>query len=255
MRFLGLGLSDRVPAANTIWLFRESLTKAETIDLLFGLFDDTLRQSGSLARGGQLLDASIVLSPRQRMRQEEKGIIKAGGVPEDWKARPSKLSQKDRDARWRVKQGRKPQKEKKGVQEIMFAIPYFGYKNHLSTDRRHGWIRRWTVSQAASYDGDKLPDLLDKDNTASPVWADTAYGSEKNQRYLEEQGFFSKSHFKRQKGKPLSKRQAQGNTQRSKVRAPSEPCLWISEKRYEPFYSFHRTCTRQNKGWTGKSRL
>ena len=28
MRFLGLGLSDRVPDARTIWLFREKLTKA-----------------------------------------------------------------------------------------------------------------------------------------------------------------------------------------------------------------------------------
>ncbi len=28
MRFLGLGLSDRVPEARTIWLFREKLTKA-----------------------------------------------------------------------------------------------------------------------------------------------------------------------------------------------------------------------------------
>ena len=31
MRFLGLGLSDRVPDAKTIWLFRERLTKAEAI--------------------------------------------------------------------------------------------------------------------------------------------------------------------------------------------------------------------------------
>jgi hypothetical protein len=31
MRFLGLGLSDRVPDARTIWLFREKLTKAGAI--------------------------------------------------------------------------------------------------------------------------------------------------------------------------------------------------------------------------------
>ena len=28
MRFLGLGLSDRVPDAKTVWLFRERLTQA-----------------------------------------------------------------------------------------------------------------------------------------------------------------------------------------------------------------------------------
>ncbi len=35
MRSLGLGLSDRVPEARTIWLFREKLTKAKAIKPLF----------------------------------------------------------------------------------------------------------------------------------------------------------------------------------------------------------------------------
>ena len=39
MRFLGLGLSDLVPDARTIWLFREKLTKAEAIKTLFARFD------------------------------------------------------------------------------------------------------------------------------------------------------------------------------------------------------------------------
>jgi IS5 family transposase len=185
MRFLGqarsFGLSDRVSDANTIWLFREALTKAGAIDRLFRRFDQTLRQVGYLAMGGQLMDVSIVLAPRQRMKQEEKAIIKVGGIPEDWKRHPSKLAQKDRDARWMVRQGRKLQKEGKGSQNIMIAIPYFGYKSHLSTDRRHGLIRRWMVSHAASYDGDKLLHLLDKKNTANSVWADTTYRSAKNE--------------------------------------------------------------------------
>jgi hypothetical protein len=29
MRFLGLGLADTVPDANTIWAFREALTRAQ----------------------------------------------------------------------------------------------------------------------------------------------------------------------------------------------------------------------------------
>ena len=39
MRFLGLGLSDRVPDAKTIWMFRERLTPAGAIDRLFRRFD------------------------------------------------------------------------------------------------------------------------------------------------------------------------------------------------------------------------
>ena len=46
MRFLGLGLADTVPDANTIWAFRETLKKAGAIDVLSKRFDDTLRQEG-----------------------------------------------------------------------------------------------------------------------------------------------------------------------------------------------------------------
>src|SRR5579875_1717707 len=43
MRFLGLSLSDRVPDARTIWLFREKLTKAGAIQPLFARFYEVLR--------------------------------------------------------------------------------------------------------------------------------------------------------------------------------------------------------------------
>ena len=42
MRFLGLGLSDRVPDSKTIWAFRERLTKAGAIKALFARFDAAL---------------------------------------------------------------------------------------------------------------------------------------------------------------------------------------------------------------------
>jgi IS5 family transposase len=38
MRFLGLGLSERVPVEKTIWLFRELLVRAGAIDKLFDRF-------------------------------------------------------------------------------------------------------------------------------------------------------------------------------------------------------------------------
>ena len=52
---------------------------------------------------GQLVDASIVAAPRQRNTRAEKQALKEGRVPEAWQAKPAKLSQKDRDARWTVK--------------------------------------------------------------------------------------------------------------------------------------------------------
>jgi hypothetical protein len=49
MRFLGLGLADAVPDANTIWTFCEALKKADAIDALFQRFDAALRDAGFLA--------------------------------------------------------------------------------------------------------------------------------------------------------------------------------------------------------------
>jgi len=39
MRFLALGLLDRVPDAKTVWLFRERLAQAGAIERLFDQFD------------------------------------------------------------------------------------------------------------------------------------------------------------------------------------------------------------------------
>ena len=53
--------------------------------------------------GGQIVDASLIAAPKQRNTEEEKKAAKEGRIPEAWKAKPAKLRQKDRDARWTVK--------------------------------------------------------------------------------------------------------------------------------------------------------
>src|SRR3954470_1326481 len=108
MRFLGLGLANPVPDANTIWTFREALTRA-TIDgqpaihVLFGAYETALKAAGFLAMGGQIIDASIIAAPKQRNTEGEKAEIRAGRIPQAWAEKPAKLAQKDRDARWTVK--------------------------------------------------------------------------------------------------------------------------------------------------------
>lgn len=78
MRFLGLGLSDRVPDARTIWLFREKLTRAGAIEGLFARFDAALRSSGHIAMSGQIVDASLIAAPKQRNTEAEKQAIREG---------------------------------------------------------------------------------------------------------------------------------------------------------------------------------
>src|SRR5690606_12403060 len=103
MRFLGLGLGDKVPDAKTIWLFREHLVQAGAIENLIARFDRHLSKAGYLAMGGQIVDATVVAAPKQRNSDDEKADIKAGKIPDAWKEKPAKLRQKDRDARWTVK--------------------------------------------------------------------------------------------------------------------------------------------------------
>jgi transposase, IS5 family len=222
MRFLGLGLGDAGPDANTIWTFREALSKAGAVERLFELFDRQLRAAGYLAMAGQLVDASIVAAPKQRNTKAEKQAIKEGRIPEGWQGKPAKLRQKDRDARWTVKYTKAKRQEDGSKPRVDLAIPLFGYQNHISADRRHRLIRKWQVSDAAAHAGARLKDLLDPANTASDVWADSAYRSRKNEALLHERLLVSRIHRKKPADRPMPARTAKANAKKSKVRAHIE---------------------------------
>src|SRR3954464_15614826 len=171
--------------------------------------------------GGQIIDASIVAAPKQRNTDGEKDEIKAGRIPEAWKNQPAKLAQKDRDARWTVKFSKaKPSDD--GSPRIDLAVPTFGYKNHIGIDRRHGLIRTWTATNAARHDGAQLANLVSKANTASDVWADTAYRSKANEKLLANHGLCSHIHRKKPPGRPMPLNVARANGTKSKVRSAVE---------------------------------
>lgn len=224
MRFLGLDLAGRVPDYSTVWRFREALGEAGAIAPLFARFDAELKEQGYFALGGQIVDASIVEAPRQRMSKDEKLQIKRGEVP-PWPA--AKARHKDVDARWTIKRGRvkkKPGPELKASERLAsdVLIPAFGYKNHINVDRRHRLIRCWTVTNAATHDGARLPEILDEDAFDSRVWADTAYRSAANERTIEKAGRRSMIHFRKPKGRPMSGLHRRANRARSKVRSVVE---------------------------------
>ena len=204
MRFLGL--SDRVPDARTIWLFREKLTKAGAIQQLF-----------------DRLDASLIAAPKQRNTREEWETLKQGDVPAAWQKKPAKLRQKDRQARWTVKFTKARPRADGSKPPVDIAIPSFGYQNHIAIDRRFGLIRRWQVTDAAAYEGARLREgLLDRTNTASAVWADTAYRSKENEAYLARFGFVSRIHRKKPHGRPMPERTRRANAVKSAVRSRVE---------------------------------
>ena len=152
MRFLGLCLADRVPDANSIWNFREALTRAQidgspAIEALFRRFEAQLRAAGYIAMGGQIVDATVVAAPKQRNTEDDKRALREGRVPEDWAAKPAKLRQKDRDARWTVKYSKaKPVAD--GAKRVDIAVPMFGDKNHVARTSGGGGAARALVGDA-----------------------------------------------------------------------------------------------------------
>ena len=156
MRFIGLALHDPVPDAKTIWLYREQLARAGAAERLFARFDALLRAKGWLAMGGQIVDATVIQARRPRLTKAEKETIKGGGVPAEWT--PARRAQVDRDGRWTIKRGTKRQPAPGDGQQrqVEIAVPMFGYKNHVGIDREFGFVRRYTTTHAAAYDGGQL---------------------------------------------------------------------------------------------------
>jgi len=206
MRFLGLDLHQRIPDAKTIWLFRETLAQAGVVERLFQQFDRSLAQHGLQARGGQVIDASLVPVPTQRNTRKENAAIQAGDSPTEWAAQPAKRRQKDTQARWTVKQG----------------VNHYGYKNHVNVDRQHKLIRRYAVTDAAVHDSQVFAPLLLPPSAGRDVWADAAYRSHKIEAHLRQRHLRSRIQHKGYRNTSLTARQKSSNHRRARMRARVE---------------------------------
>ena len=149
-RFLGLAIEDSIPDATTLWLFREKLARAGLIEQLFDRFDQHLAAKGYMARGGQIIDASIVLVPTQRNSRDENAELQAGRTLRGGSRSPPKCGR-----RTAMRAGPRS-----------MARSFFGYKNHVNADAKHKLIRHYAVTDAAVHDSQELEGLLD---TATPL--------------------------------------------------------------------------------------
>lgn len=201
-RFLKLDLEDTIPDAKTVWLYEESFTKANILD---SVFDELLRQidaAGYSARGGTIVDASIMETPK---RQSEQMLKRRHGVDDDDDLPPSVQRQHDKDGRWTKKNNK----------------TYRGYKNHVGIDNTHKVIRKMSITPANRHDGHELINLLDDTNMNADVYADSAYRSQENSELLERCEYRDAMHRKNKPHKN-DQRIAKGNHTKSKVRARVE---------------------------------
>lgn len=210
MRFLGLGLESKVPDAKSIWLFRDQLRTAKLLDPLFEEFDKFLRINGFEAKCGQIIDASIIPVPVQRNSREENEQIKHGEIPEGWekddRATQNMVRQKDTDARWTKKNGKS----------------HYGYKNHISVDVKHKFIRKQKVTAASTHDSEVFVELLDNTNSNGDVFADSAYNSEEHDIILDELNYRSRITRKGCRYRKLTTLEQKGNRTKSRTRSRVE---------------------------------
>jgi IS5 family transposase len=153
---------NSIPDATTVAFFRDRLIKAGLIEELFEMFDSYLRSQGLQARGGQIVDATLVPFPKQRNTREENKKIKTRRLPEGWDKNPDRLRQKDLDARWVKKND----------------INYYCYKNSICIDVGHDFIHRYAVTPANIHDSQIPPRLPDLENEHYFFWVDSAYSGE-----------------------------------------------------------------------------
>ncbi len=251
MSFFGFDLGSPMPDENTIRHYRDRLTESGTLEASMQAFAQQLREAGYLAMGSQIVDATPVPAPKQHT-EDEKAAIKAGkSARQIWRGKLSKAHQKDVDARWTLKIGGKVRYRRDGTPLPQIATPVFGYRSHISIDRRFGFIRKATVTSAADSDGRQLRRVIDTSNTAGDVWADSAYCSAKNEALLKSNVLKSRFHRRKPEGKPMPEHMARANAAKSAIRAKVEQCLCPPEKPLWPLHPHHWHCPRAGQTHAG----
>jgi len=217
-QFIGWTLADKIPDANTLWDFRETLTQAGVFEKLFALFDEQLRERGLLAQPGKLVDASFVDVPRQRNTRAENATIKGGGTPVEWTAQPAQQRQKDTDARWTKKNDER----------------HYGYKNHIKADAQSKLIEAYAVTDASVHDSQMLEPLMDGSEGA--VYADSAYRSAEAEGMLAQKEITSQIHERAYRNRPLTDAQKETNRQKAKIRARIEHVFGYMSQSMKGFF-------------------
>ncbi len=206
-RFLEIKKSDKVPDSKTFWAFREQLIEKDVIEGMFLTFNKLLDKAGVFANEGKMVDASFVEAPRQRNnREENKHIKETGTAPEEWKEQPNKLRQKDIDARWTKKN----------------FVTFYGYKNHIKADTKTKLIEKYVVTDASVHDSQVVEKLLTEKDKGQPLYADSAYGGEEQEKVYTKKEVINRVHEKGRRNNPLTEKQKEDNREKSKTRARVE---------------------------------
>ena len=204
MRFLDLTIDDRVPDSNTVWNFRESLKKGNSMNRLFSVFIKSLRRKGIVVNKGSIIDATIVKAPIQRNSREENDEIKKANTLEKWSKK--KKEHKDVDATWTKKHGKQ----------------FYGYKNHVKMDKKSKIITATYTTTASTHDSKAFLPLLEDIDQGQTLHMDSGYASSAIETVLEVIGIKARIIKKGVRGRELTDKEKAYNRRLSKIRCRVE---------------------------------
>lgn len=80
-QFVGLAEARDLPDACTIWAFKNQLAQAGGAVVLFAEVQRQLAAAGLIAKGGQMIDATIITAPKVQLNKDEKQTVDRGETP------------------------------------------------------------------------------------------------------------------------------------------------------------------------------
>lgn len=202
-RFCGLAQATNIPDRTTVWVFENRIGEAGAKAIFDGVSAQLLKK-GFIARGGQIVDATLVPAPKQHFTKGDKEQLKEDAMPADWS--PAKRRQKDLDATWTKKHGKS----------------HHGYKLSVNVDKTHKFIRKIVLDTASTHDSQHFEAVMDPANTNRDVYADRGYPSEEREAWLKANGYRNRIQRKGHRNKPLSEAQRRRNHRIAKTRARVE---------------------------------
>ena len=208
-RFAGFSLEDETPDHTTICRFRNRLLEKGLLQKLLDEVNGQLQTQGKLVKKGCIVDASIISSAAHPTKR-----VDIENIPEDRKEDDTPnvsvtvSYSHDEDAAWTKKGNRY----------------FYGYKVHMSTDSKNGFILSGHITPANHSDTRELDVVLTRSRMPGKVraFADKGYCSAHNQDVLKQHNLKSGIMDKGTRNRSLTPRQKLRNRLISAVRGTVE---------------------------------
>ena len=224
IRFTGFSIEDDAPDETTICRFRNGLIKLNILDKLLDMINEQLEARKLLVREGSVVDASVVESSRRPRKvidvmPQDREEDRASDDPGSGDEPSAKASYSDdEDAAWLRKGSRS----------------YYGYKIHIVTDARDGFVLNGHATPANRSDTGEFTRLVrdSRPRKGATIFADKGYCSGANRDLLRSCGLEDGTMDKTPRGGRLTDFEKQRNRAISSVRQIVERAFGTLKRGY-----------------------